>query len=78
MVAASTAPELSSPGHALPPQWPEGFGRLLGDALPEDILKAVQDESQAVSRSPNFWTSRVRRCGAQRGEASPWPCNPHL
>ena len=35
--------------------------------MPEDILKAVQEESQAVSRSPNFWTSRVRRCGDQHG-----------
>ena len=77
MVAASAAAEQSTPGHALPPQWPQGFGRLLGDALPEDILKAVQEESQAVSRSPNFWTSRVRRCGDQHGGASSQPCNPH-
>ena len=73
MAAASTTAEQRTPGHGLPPQWPEGFGRLLGAALPEDILTAVQEESQAVSRSPNFWTSRVRRCGDHYGGASSQP-----
>lgn len=48
-----------TPGQGLPPQWPEGFGRLLKDTLPHHILDAITQEAQAVSRSPNFWTSRV-------------------
>ena len=39
--------------------WPEGFGRLLGEALPPALVESIASEAQAVSRSPNFWTSRV-------------------
>ena len=52
--------DASTPGHALPPAWPESFGKLLGDALPPLLLEAIASEAQAVSKSPNFWTSRVR------------------
>ena len=48
-----------NPGHAQPQVWPEGFGRLLGSSLPSQILEVIGEEAQAVSESPNFWTSRV-------------------
>ena len=50
---------ITTPGHALPPAWPEGFGRLLESALPPELLECIASEAQAVSMSPNFWTSRV-------------------
>ena len=51
--------DVSTPGHALPPAWPEGFGRLLEHALPTELLECIASEAQAVSMGPNFWTSRV-------------------
>ena len=48
-----------TPGHALSPAWPEGFGRVLKGALPPALLEAIVSEAQAVSKSPNFWSSRV-------------------